>query len=123
LDGQELVSAPAFVALLCTAFFFASPAASAGYLTVSEIFPLEIRAMAIAFFYAIATGIGGAAGPAVFGKFLESQDRGGLMTGYLIAAALMGVAAVVELMIGVKAERQWLETIAEPLSAQSEGLA
>ena len=90
---------------------------------MSEIFPLEIRAMAIAFFYAIATGIGGAAGPAVFGKFLESQDRGGLMTGYLIAAALMGVAAVVELMIGVKAERQWLETIAEPLSAQSEGLA
>jgi MFS family permease len=120
LFGRGLVSAHVFVALVCVAFFFASPAASAAYLTVSEIFPLEIRAMAIAFFYAIATGIGGAAGPAVFGKFLESQDRGGLMIGYLIAVGLMAAAAVIELVISVKAERQSLEAIASPLSAENE---
>jgi MFS family permease len=106
-----------YIALLCVAFFFASSAASAGYLTVSELFPLETRAMAIALFYAVSTGIGGAVGPLLFGKLLGGSDPTGLAVGYWIAAALMAIAAVVELLLGVSAEQQSLEDVAEPLSA------
>jgi MFS family permease len=106
-----------YIALLCVAFFFASSAASAGYLTVSELFPLETRAMAIALFYAVSTGIGGAVGPLLFGKLLGGSDPTGLAVGYWIAAGLMAVAAVVELLLGVSAEQQSLEDVAEPLSA------
>jgi MFS family permease len=98
---------------------FASSAASAGYLTVSELFPLETRAMAIALFYAIATGIGGAVGPLLFGKLPGGSDPTGLAVGFWVAAALMAIAAVVELVLGVDAEQQSLEDVAEPLSAQS----
>jgi MFS family permease len=107
-----------FVGLLCATFFFASAAASAGYLTVSETFPLETRAMAIALFYAIATGIGGAVGPLLFGKLLGGEDPTGVALGYWIAAALMAFAAVTELMFGVNAEQESLEDIAPPLSAE-----
>src|SRR6201999_2849805 len=107
-----------YMALLCAAFFVASAAASAGYLTVSETFPLEIRAMAIAFFYAISTGIGGAVGPLLFGKLLGGSDATGVAVGYWIAAGLMALAALVELAFGVDAEQQPLEDVAEPLSAQ-----
>jgi MFS family permease len=106
-----------YIALLCVAFFFASSAASAGYLTVSELFPLETRAMAIALFYAVSTGIGGAVGPLLFGKLLGGDDPTGLAVGYWIAAGLMALAAVVELLLGVSAEQQSLEDVAEPLSA------
>jgi MFS family permease len=106
-----------YMALLCAAFFVASAAASAGYLTVSETFPLEIRAMAIALFYAISTGVGGAVGPLLFGKLLGGDDPTGVAVGYWIAAGLMGLAAIVEIFFGVDAEQQSLEDIAEPLSA------
>jgi MFS family permease len=110
-----------YMLLLCAAFFVASAAASAGYLTVSETFPLEIRAMAIALFYAISTGVGGAAGPLVFGKLLGGADPTGVAVGYWIAAGLMAAAAVTEIVFGVDAEQQSLVEIAEPLSAQEAG--
>ena len=98
-------------------FFFASAAASAAYLTVSESFPLETRALAIAAFYAIGTGLGGVAAPALFGALIGSGDRGEVFLGYLFAAVLMLGAAAVEAAIGIKAERQPLEAIARPLSS------
>ena len=118
LFKNDSVSVGVFVAILCGTFFFASAAASAGYLTISETFPIEIRAMAIAFFFAISTGIGGAVGPGLFGKMIESGDRGQLFIGYLVAAGLMGIAAVVEVWLGVDAEQETLEDVAEPLSAE-----
>ena len=98
-------------------FFFASPAASAAYLTVSETFPLEIRALTIAVFYAIGTGLGGVAGPIVFGWLIESGSRANVFSGYAFAAALMGLAAVVAARYAVQAERKTLEDVAPPLSA------
>ena len=118
LFKNDSVSVGVFVAILCATFFFASAAASAGYLTISETFPIEIRAMAIAFFFAISTGIGGAVGPGVFGKLIESGDRGQLFIGYLVAAGLMAIAAAVEVWLGVDAEQETLEKVAEPLSAE-----
>jgi len=100
-------------------FFIASAAASSAYLTCSEIFPLEIRAQAIALFFAIAQ-ICGAAGPWIFGHLIGDQQRPDptrLFYGYLFAAVVMVYAAVLEALIGVKAERASLEDIAQPLSA------
>jgi MFS family permease len=118
LFKNDSVSVGVFVAILSATFFFASAAASAGYLTISETFPIEIRAMAIAFFFAISTGIGGAVGPGLFGKLIESGDRGQLFIGYLVAAGLMAIAAIVEVLLGVDAEQETLEDVAEPLSAE-----
>jgi MFS family permease len=98
-------------------FFFASAAASAAYLTVSESFPLEARALAIAFFYAVGTALGGAVAPWLFGALIGSGDRSAVFNGYLFGAALMIAAALTELAIGVKAERLPLERVARPLSA------
>jgi MFS family permease len=98
-------------------FFFASPAASAAYLTVSETFPLEIRALAIAVFYAVGTGLGGVAAPVVFGWLVESGSRGAVFAGYAFAAALMGLAALIAARYAVAAERKPLEEVAAPLSA------
>jgi MFS family permease len=97
-------------------FFFASPAASAAYLTVSETFPLEIRAMAIAFFYAIGTGIGGIVAPLLFGALIESGARADVFAGYLVGAVLMLIAAAVALRFAVAAERKPLEQVAALLS-------
>ncbi len=97
-------------------FFFASPAASAAYLTVSENFPLEVRALAIALFYAIGTGIGGVAGPALFGALLDSGSRVSVFGGYLFGALLMIIAAVVAWRYAVAAERKSLESVARPLA-------
>src|SRR3954466_14025414 len=97
-------------------FFFASAAASAAYLTVGESFPLEMRAMAIALFYAIGTAMGGVVGPTLFGWLIEGGERGDLMWGYLGAAALMLVAAVTEWRLGFAAERKPLEEVSVPLS-------
>ncbi len=98
-------------------FFVASPAASAAYLTVSETFPLEIRAVAIAVFYAIGTGLGGVAAPYVFGRLIESGSRESVFYGYVFGAALMLGAAVVAAFFAVKAEGRSLEDVATPLSA------
>jgi MFS family permease len=98
-------------------FFFASAAASAAYLTVSESFPIEARALAIAFFYAVGTALGGFASPWLFGTLIGSGDRGAVFGGYAFGAGLMIAAALTELAIGIKAERQPLESVARPLSA------
>jgi MFS family permease len=98
-------------------FFLASAGASSAYLTVSEIFPLEIRAMAIAVFYAVGTGLGGVIGPLLFGKLIESGSATQVMYGYLLGAFLMMLAGVVELIIGVEAAQRSLEDVATPLSA------
>ena len=97
-------------------FFFASAAASSAYLTVAETFPLEIRALAIAVFYAFGTGLGGIIGPMLFGRLIETHDRGYLLIGYLIGAGLMLLAALVQSLWGVAAERKSLEQVARPLS-------
>lgn len=99
-------------------FFFASAAASAAYLTVSEIFPVEIRALAIAVFFAIGTGIGGVAAPIVFGALIETKQRGMVLIGYLIGTALMVGAGAVQARFGVAAEGKSLESVAQPLSSE-----
>jgi MFS family permease len=101
----------------CLVFFFASAGASAAYLTVSEIFPMETRAMAIAFFYAVGTGLGGIIGPILFGKYVE-QGKDQVAFGYYLGAGLMIAAGLVELVLGVNAEQRSLEDIATPLTAQ-----
>jgi MFS family permease len=99
-------------------FFFASAAASSAYLTVSETFPLEVRALAIAFFYAIGTGIGGVAGPWLFGMLIDTGSRTSVFGGYLFGAVLMIVAALVAGRWAVAAERKPLESVARPLAAR-----
>jgi MFS family permease len=98
-------------------FFFASAAASSAYLTVSETFPLEIRALAIAVFFAVGTGVGGVIGPLLFGLLIDTGSRASVFGGYLLGAALMIAAAVVELRFGIAAERRPLEEVARPLAA------
>jgi MFS family permease len=97
-------------------FFFASAAASSAYLTVSEIFPLEARALAIAIFYAIGTAVGGVTGPLLFGYLIGTGSIAAVAVGYAIAATLMLIAAAVEFAFGVDAEQRSLESITEPLS-------
>ncbi len=102
----------------CVVFFFGSAAASSAYLTVSELFPLEIRAFAIALFYSVGTAAGGLAAPWLFGVLIGSGDKGRVFYGYALGAALMLATAVVGWALAVKAERKSLEEIAAPLSAQ-----
>jgi MFS family permease len=97
-------------------FFFASAAASAAYLTVSETFPLEIRALAIAVFYAVGTGIGGVAGPWLFGALIDTGSRTSLLFGYLLGAFLMIAAGLIAAFFAVPAERKPLEQVARPLA-------
>jgi MFS family permease len=99
-------------------FFFASAAASSAYLTASEIFPLETRALAIAVFYAFGTAVGGTFAPWLFGFLLSTRSTWALAAGYMVAAILMLVAALVEAKFGVDAERRSLEQIADPLSSE-----
>ena len=99
-------------------FFIASAAASSAYLTVSEIFPLEIRAVAIAIFYAIGTLAGGVGAPLLFGWIIGTGSITALFSGYLVAAALMIFGAAIEAWIGVPAERRSLEHVAAPLSSK-----
>jgi len=116
LFSRDLLSAQMLTTAWMAVFFFASAAASSAYLTVSEIFPLEIRALAIAFFYAIGTGVGGIAGPLVFGMLINTGSRGSVAIGYVIGALLMIGAAAAEALWGVAAERKPLETVARPLA-------
>jgi MFS family permease len=106
-----------FIALLGVTFFLASAGASAAYLTVSEIFPMETRALAIAFFYAVGTAVGGIIGPLLFGRLIESGDPSALVTGFYVAAAVMAIGGIVEIFFGVKAENASLESLAQPLTA------
>ena len=98
-------------------FFVASAAASSAYLTVGESFPLEMRAIAIALFYAFGTGVGGVAGPALFGALIDTGSRMSILWGYLLGGGLMLGAAVVAAFLAVPAERRALEDIAPPLSS------
>jgi MFS family permease len=115
--SMDLVSAATLTVCWSVIFFFASAAASSAYLTVSETFPLEIRALAIAFFYALGTGIGGVIGPWLFGVLIETGSRTSVFGGYLLGAILMLGAAIVAALWGVAAERKALETVARPLAA------
>jgi MFS family permease len=99
-------------------FFLASAAASSAYLTVSEIFPLEMRALAISVFYAIGTGAGGFVAPAIFGALIETGSRQAVFAGYALGALLVLLAAGVALWLGVNAERKSLEDIAHPMTGQ-----
>ncbi len=97
-------------------FFFASAGASSAYLTVSEVFPLEVRALAIALFFAVGTGVGGALAPTIFSALIATGKPLNVFYGDLFGAALMAAAGVVAIFFGVNAERQSLENIARPLS-------
>lgn len=98
-------------------FFFASAAASSAYLTVSENYPLEIRALAIAVFYAAGTGLGGVAAPYLFGALIGTGSRTNVFLGYLLGAGLMILGGLVQAAWGIAAERRPLEDVARPLSA------
>ena len=116
LFSRNLVTVEILTVAWMVIFFFASAAASSAYLTVSETFPLEIRALAIAFFYAVGTGIGGAGGPWLLGTLIDTGSRDSVAIGYLLAAVLMVIAAFVEWRWGVAAERRPLEEISRPLA-------
>jgi MFS family permease len=104
--------------LWCVVFFFASAAASSGYLTVSEIFPLELRGQAISFFFAISQLTGGVVAPWLFGRLVgDGTKPTPLFIGYLIGAGLMALGGLVAAFLGVDAERRSLEDIASPLTA------
>ncbi len=100
-------------------FFIASSAASAAYLTVSEILPLEIRAFAIAIFYAIGTLIGGVGAPILFGFLIETKSKLNVALGYVLGALLMITGAVFEHFIGVEAAGKGLEAVSKPLQSSS----
>ncbi len=98
-------------------FFVASCAASSAYLTVSEVFPLEMRGVAISIFYALGTLVGGVAAPALFGRLVDTGSRTYLLYGFVLAAVLMLAAAAAEAVIGVAAEGKSLEEINAPMAA------
>jgi MFS family permease len=104
-----------FIAFVAVTFFFASAGASAAYLTVSEIFPMETRALAIALFYAVGTGLGGIIGPLLFGNLIAGGPSA-IAIGFFIGAAVMAAGGIAELTLGVRAERMPLENIAKPLT-------
>jgi MFS family permease len=114
---QDLVSASTLTLAWSIIFFFASAAASAAYLTVSETFPLEIRAISIAVFYAVGTGVGGVLGPWLMGSLIETGSRRSVFVGYALGAALMIAAAGVAARWGVAAEGKPLEEVARPLAS------
>lgn len=117
LFARDLVTASQLTLCWSVVFFFASAAASSAYLTVSETFPVEMRALAIAVFYAIGTGAGGIAGPWLFGALIDTGSRASVFGGYLFGAALMLAAAVIAALYAVRAERRPLESVARPLNA------
>lgn len=116
LFARDLITAETQTICWMTIFFFASAAASSAYLTVSETFPLEIRALAIAFFYAVGTGIGGIIGPSLFGALIDTGSRVSVFGGYLLGSVLMVLGGLVAWRWGVAAERKSLEMVARPLT-------
>ena len=116
LFAHDIVSVQMLTVAWMIIFFFASAAASSAYLTVSEIFPLEIRALAIAFFYAVGTGVGGVVAPWLLGTLIDTGSRVSVAAGYYLGAALMIAAASVEWRWGIAAERRPLEQVCRPLT-------
>ncbi|MBS1861202.1 MAG: MFS transporter [Actinobacteria bacterium] len=106
----------AFMGMVLAIFFFASSGASAAYLTVSEIFPMESRALSIAFFYAVGTAAGGIVGPLLFGELINTGELEKVALGFLLGAVVMAIGGIAEILFGVDAEGKSLESIAEPLS-------
>ncbi|MFJ1671238.1 MFS transporter [Streptomyces bottropensis] len=119
LFGRGSLDEVTLTACWCVVLFFASAGASSAYLTVSEVFPMETRAMAIAFFYAIGTAAGGISGPLIFAELTESGVVGDTVLAFRIGASLMCAAGLVAAFLAVRAEQRSLEDIAEPLSARS----
>ncbi|MDX3613033.1 MFS transporter [Streptomyces europaeiscabiei] len=119
LFGRGSLDDVTLTACWCVVLFFASAGASSAYLTVSEVFPMETRAMAIAFFYAIGTAAGGISGPLIFAELTESGVVSDTVLAFRIGAALMCAAGLVAAFLAVRAERRSLEDIAEPLSARA----
>jgi MFS family permease len=117
LFKQHQLDATTFTGCLCVVFFFASAGASAAYLTVSEIFPMETRALCIAVFYAVGTGIGGVIGPQVFSRMINTESYEQVFLALGLGAVMMIIGGTAELLFGIKAERRSLESIAKPLSA------
>jgi MFS family permease len=118
LFARGLLDATSQTALWCAVFFVASAAASSAYLTVSELFPVELRGLAIALFFAVGTAAGGVAAPAVFGALIQTGDRVQVMKGYLFGGGLMLAAAAVAATLGVAAEGKSLEALSEPVLAE-----
>lgn len=112
LFANDAVTSAQLTAGFCVVFFFASAAASSAYLTVSELFPVELRGMAIAVFYSLGTGAGGVVAPLLFGVLVAGETRGGVFAGYLVGATLMVLAGVVAAVLAVPAEGRSLEEIA-----------
>jgi MFS family permease len=110
-----------FTACCCVVFFFASAGASAAYLTVSEVFPMETRALCIAVFYAIGTGIGGVIGPQVFSRMINTESYEQVFLALALGAVMMIIGGIAELLFGLKAERRSLESLAKPLTATAGG--
>ena len=108
------------MAFILVIFFIASAGASSAYLTVSEIFPMETRALSIAFFYAVGTAAGGIAGPLLFGHLINTGSQDQVAIGFFIGAVVMAIGGIAEMFFGVKAEQRQLEDIAEPLTAEGE---
>jgi MFS family permease len=117
LFDQHQLTATSLTIAWSVVFFFASAGVSAAYLTVSEIFPMETRALAIALFYAVGTGIGGIVGPQLFGRLIPTGKTSDVFFALAIGSILTIVGGLVEIEFGVKAERMRLEGIAKPLTA------
>ncbi|GAA0651028.1 hypothetical protein GCM10009535_31490 [Streptomyces thermocarboxydovorans] len=115
--GGAGTSAATLTVCWCTVLFIASAGASSAYLTVSEIFPMETRAMSIAFFYAIGTAVGGISGPLLFAELTGTGKVADTVLAFQIGAGLMCAAGLVAALLAVKAERRSLEDIAKPLTA------
>ena len=118
LFGAGDLTAVTMTACWTVVLFFASAGASAAYLTVSEVFPMETRALAIAFFYAIGTAAGGISGPLLFSSLVSTGKVSDTVIAFAVGASLMILAGLVEAFLGVKAERKGLEEIATPLTAE-----
>jgi MFS family permease len=106
-----------FMAFVLAIFFLASAGASSAYLTVSEIFPMESRALSIAFFYAVGTAAGGIVGPLLFGHLINTGEQSKVAIGFFVGAVVMAIGGIAELLFGVEAEQKQLEQVAEPLTA------
>ncbi len=117
LFDQHQLTATSLTICWSVVFFFASAGVSAAYLTVSEIFPMETRALAIALFYAVGTGIGGIIGPQLFGRLIPTGKTSDVFVALAVGSGLMILGGIAEIAFGVKAERRRLEGIAKPLTA------
>ncbi|MFE9864292.1 MFS transporter [Streptomyces sp. NPDC005506] len=117
------LTAWSFFLLVSLTFFVASAGASSGYLTVSEVFPMETRALSISLFFAVGTAVGGITGPLLFGHFIHSGNTTLVATGFFIGAAATALGGLAEVAFGVKAEQQSLENIARPLTAEEADVA